>query len=91
MSTYDGAYTNKETNSSVLNRKTEQFKVCGAEFIDSYHYHGSWFEYTWKLQLEDKVGTVFVREMDTWVSYKPNELIGNMITYNQTVFELMRG
>jgi len=34
------------------------YKVVKAKLLDCYHFHGSWFEYDYELELEDENGNV---------------------------------
>lgn len=89
--TYAGAYSDgRYPSSSVVTKKTlETYKVLESELIDSYHYHGSWFEYTWKLKLLDSNGDIVEKELDTWRGYpKLKNLNGKVITYNGITFEI---
>ncbi|AFV21541.1 MULTISPECIES: hypothetical protein [Bacillus] len=46
------------------------YKVLSAKKVDVYHYHGSWFEYTWKLKLMDENGEIIECKEDTWDDFK---------------------
>lgn len=45
------------------------YKVLSATFVNSYHYHGSMFDYTWKLTLTDENGEVIECVEDTLSDY----------------------
>jgi hypothetical protein len=47
----------------------KKYTVLSAEHIDTWHYHGSWFEYLWKLKLEDEEGNIKERKIDTHTSF----------------------
>lgn len=86
--TYAGAYSDgRYPSPGIVTKKVmETYKVLEAEFHDSYHYHGSCFEYTWKLKLEDSNGNVVERKLDTWRDY--NDLEGKVILYDGTTFNV---
>ncbi len=89
--TYAGAYSDgKYPRPGVVTKKTlETYKVLESEFIDSYHYHGSWFEYTWKLKLIDSNGNIVEKTLDTWREYPRLETLnGRTIVYNGNTFEV---
>jgi hypothetical protein len=87
MSTYDGAYQNRK-NSSVLiieEKIKEHYRVIKGRLIDSYHYHGSWFEYTWELTLENSKGEIKERKLDTWDDY--DSLSAATIEFDGKIFK----
>lgn len=45
------------------------YLVEKAERLNVYHYHGSWFEYTWKVTMKDEFGKTIEGEFDTWRHY----------------------
>ncbi|MED3976132.1 hypothetical protein P4639_22300 [Priestia megaterium] len=57
-----------------------RYRVTEAKFIDSYHYHGSWFEYDWEMTLE-LVGVKIQRTYSTWTEYK--SLVGKVIEVDE--------
>jgi hypothetical protein len=89
MSTYDDAYsTTKFPRSGVNFKKTKEvFEVIEGNFVDSYHYHGSWFEYTWDLILKNTYGKIINKKLDTWRSY--GELKGKRIEFDGTIFKVI--
>lgn len=47
------------------------YNVLESEIVDVYHYHGSWFEYLWKLKLEcSETGEVKEVMGLTWDHYE---------------------
>jgi hypothetical protein len=72
MSTYDGAYQKRKNSSAhIIEEKIkEHYRVIKGRLIDSYHYHGYWFEYTCELTLENSKGEITERELDTWDDYE---------------------
>jgi hypothetical protein len=89
MSTYDGAYNGKNNSSTnVIEKKVkEQYQVLEAKFINSYHYHGSMFEYTWEMTLLNNKGETINRKFDTWRDYET--LDGTTIEYNGNTFSVI--
>lgn len=90
MSTYDGAYRSLKASNyrGVSKREKEQYHVIRGSFIDSHHYHGSWFEYTWLLELECDNGEITTKKLDTWEYF--SELNGQKIEYDGTVFTVIK-
>ena len=88
MSTYNGAYSNRKSSATFVEEKIkEELLVFDGKFLTSYHYHGSWFEYTWELILIDSEGNFTSRKLDTWKDYK--SLNGETIMFNGDVFEVV--
>jgi hypothetical protein len=89
MSTYNGAYSNRKYSSTniIEEKMKEELQVLEGKFLDSYHYHGSRFEYTWELTLIDSEGKITIRKLDTWREYK--SLSGETIMFNGDVFEVV--
>ncbi|GAA4879571.1 hypothetical protein GCM10023310_69690 [Paenibacillus vulneris] len=87
MSTYDSAYHSEKfpENSEITNSIIEQYEVISGRQIDVYHYHGSWFEYTWELTLRDNEGIIVKKDLDTWNNY--NSLDGEKIEYDGYIFK----
>lgn len=92
MSTYDGAYsTPKVAPSNPEKPKVKKkYKVLEANIADVYHYHGSWFEYTWDLTLQDENSQVIKEKLDTWYEYKPEQLVNQTIEYDGTTFDVVK-
>jgi len=65
-------------------KEKEVYEVLDSKFIDSHHYHGSWFEYTWELTLKDSNGDIVTKTLDTWREYA--FLNGSTIVYDGTKF-----
>lgn len=88
--TYAGAYSDYTYPLSNTSEKKsiEVYTVLSAKHIDTYHFHGSLFEYTWELKLLDQFGNTDTRKMDTWVDYR--QLAGKKINYDGNVFRLQR-
>lgn len=85
---YAGAYsTTKYTSTYISESKKEQYTVIKARHIDTYHYHGSWFEYTWDLDLIDSDGKLVNKQLDTWGEHK--SLVGKTIDYDGNVFKVV--
>jgi len=66
--------------------RNERCKILSAELIDSYNYHGSWTEYTYKLKLKRKNGEVVEGKFDTsseWARghYTPAQLNGVTVKF----------
>lgn len=59
--------------------KGKKYKVQSANFIKSYHYHGSWFTYTWAMKLQTEDGRVLEGRYDTSSDY--NDLVGKYIQH----------
>lgn len=88
--TYAGAYSDKKYSSPYIpEEKTQKiYTVMSAKHIDTYHYHGSWFEYAWELSLVDSQGNKVKSTMDTWDEHK--QLTGKQIEYDGNVFRLLK-
>lgn len=91
MSTYDGAYTTKKYphHQPQQPKVQERYRVLEATLVDSYHYHGSMFEYTWDLKLEDADGNITQQNLDTWRDYTPEQIVNKAIEHNGTTFTLI--
>ncbi len=81
MSTYDGAYSNRAPSYYPPEPK-KTYQVLQAIYLDVYHYHGSCFEYKWKLGLKDEAGNIKEVIADTYRSYSPFQLVGSLIEYD---------
>lgn len=86
--TYTGAYTTTKSppNNILANKIKELYTVVNATHIYTYHYHGSWFEYTWDLILMDQNGNQINKQLDTWDEYQ--RLTGSVIEYDGDVFRV---
>lgn len=51
-------------------KRNKVYTVAKATQVDVYHYHGSWFEYTWDLTLVDEEGMEVKGKYDTWTGFK---------------------
>lgn len=87
--TYSGAYTTtKYPPECTPTKKTKEiYTVVSAAHIDTYHYHGSWFEYTWEMILTDLNGNRIIKKLDTWDTY--HKLSGKVIEYDGSVFRVI--
>lgn len=72
---------------SMNKERKEYYTVVSAERINVYHYHGSWFEYTWNLLLKSENGEDVRGEFDTWYNYQ--SLNGKMIEYDGNIFKVI--
>jgi hypothetical protein len=90
--TYDGAYTSNHAPSDLTymtdSKKSEPYKVLAATRTYIHHYHGSWFEYTWRLTLSDAKGKIIKETWDTW-EYTTN-WIGKNIVHDGTTFKMLK-
>lgn len=66
------------------NKVKERYRVKESKFINSYHYHGSWFEYTWELNVENEHVKATTLKLCTWNSYK--DLANKEIEYDGRLF-----
>lgn len=84
---YTGAYSTTKYSPTYIPEKRikELYIVISATHIDTYHYHGSWFEYTWDLILMDSKGNRINKQLDTWNEY--HKLSGSTIEYDGNVFK----
>lgn len=72
-----------------IKTKKEFFVVDDAQYLESYHYHGSHFEHTWRIVGVNRGGNKTHMKLSTDSSYTDKELIGNMIVKNDSFFELI--
>lgn len=49
----------------VIDESKSYYEVIEAKLIDSYYYHGSFFEHTWRMKLKDSDGNIHEKELDT--------------------------
>lgn len=65
-----------------------KYLVKNAKRMDVYHYHGSWFEYTWEIEAENlEDGSVFKGKLETSTDYK--SLIGKIISHSDGYFKVI--
>lgn len=82
--TYAGAYSNSSGSLYNDHKKKKRIKIAKAKRIDVYHYHGSWFDYTWELtSITDITHTV-----ETSVDYSEDQLVGKEILIIDGAFTL---
>lgn len=82
--TYAGAYGSSSGSLYNNSKKKKHIRVAEAKRVDVYHYHGSWFEYTWELtSIADITHTV-----DTSVNYSEDQLIGKEVVIIDGEFTL---
>lgn len=65
-----------------------KYLVKHAERTDVYHYHGSWFEYTWEIEAENlEDGSSFKGKLETSTDYKG--LLGKVISHSDGYFKVI--
>lgn len=65
------------------------YTVVRSTFVESYHYHGSSFEYTWDLVLRAKNGEELQKRVDTTSRYE--NLNGKTVELGRFGFDVVKG
>lgn len=68
--------------------KIKKYKVLSSEHLDTYHYHGSWFEYDWEIEaINLETNEKETLKICTWRPY--SELNGKIIEYDGQRFTVV--
>lgn len=67
------------------------YTVISARQTDIYHFHGSWFEYDFQMNLKDEDGNIVSAVLSTWDNPDMhNKFIGKKIKITKGYFRVVR-